>query len=91
VLKRELKDAEFSFYFERERAISDLARLVRGARLRDGLTQSALARKAKTTQGVIARLESGTDRRMPSLDLLERISRAFKAKLMIGFEYKKAA
>ena len=27
VLKRELKDPEFSFYFHRERAVSEIARL----------------------------------------------------------------
>ena len=91
VLKEELKNAEFSFYFEREKAISGVARLVRDARLRAGLTQIDLAKKAETHQTVIARLESGTDQRIPSLDLLERIAHALKAKLMLSFAYKKAA
>ena len=91
VLKNELKDAEFSFYFERERAISEIARMVRDARLKTGLTQAQLAIKAQTSQTVIARLESGSDRRIPSLDLLERIARALKARLMVSFAYKKAA
>ena len=91
VLKKELKDTKFSFYFERERAISAIARLVREARLKAGLTQADLAKKAKTNQAVIARLESGTDQRTPSLDLLERIAYALRAKLMVRFEYLKAA
>jgi len=91
VLKKELKDVEFSFYFEREKAISEIARLVRNARMRAGLTQVNLAKKAKTSQTAIARLESGTDQRIPSLDLLERIAHALKAKLMLSFEYEKAA
>jgi len=91
VLKEELKDTEFHFYFEREKAISEIARLVRNARQKASMTQSELARKAKTSQTVIARLESGSDRRIPSLDLLERIATALKAKLMVSFEYRKAA
>lgn len=91
ILKAELKDTAFSFYFEREKAISEIARLVRDARLKAGLTQAGLATKAKTRQAVIARLESGTDQRTPSLELLERIAYALKAKLLLRFEYKKAA
>ena len=91
ILKKELKNTEFSFYFEREKAISEIARLVRDARLKVGLTQTDLAKRAKTSQTVIARLESGTDQRVPSLDLLERIAHALKAKLMLSFEYQKAA
>ena len=91
VLKRELKDPEFGFYYRREKAISEIAQLVRDARLRAGLTQAQLAEKAQSSQVVIARLESGTDDRVPSLDLLERIASAFKAKLLVRFEYKNVA
>ena len=91
VLKRELKDPEFSFYYQREKAISEIAQLVRDARLKAGLTQAQLAEKAQSSQVVIARLESGSDDRVPSLDLLERIASALKAKLLVRFEYKKVA
>ncbi|MDP2607167.1 MAG: helix-turn-helix transcriptional regulator [Deltaproteobacteria bacterium] len=90
-LSRELKDPEFSFYFQREQAISEIARLVRDARLKAGLTQAQLAKKAQSSQVVIARLESGTDQRTPSLDLLERIASALKAKLLVRFEYNQVA
>jgi ribosome-binding protein aMBF1 (putative translation factor) len=91
VLRRELKDPEFSFYFRREKAVSEIAQLVRDARLKAGLTQAQLAKKAQSSQVVIARLESGTDGRVPSLDLLERIANALKAKLLVRFEYKEVA
>lgn len=91
VLKRELRDPELSFYYQREKAISEIAQLVRDARIRAGLTQAQLAEKAKSSQVVIARLESGNDDRVPSLDLLERIARALKAKLLVRFEYKNVA
>lgn len=91
VLKRELKDREFSLYFQREKAISEIARLVRDARLKAGLTQAQLAQKAQSSQVVIARLESGADQRTPSLDLLERIASALKAKLLVRFDYRNVA
>lgn len=91
VLKRELKDREFSLYFQREKAISEIARLVRDARLKAGLTQAQLAQKAQSSQVVIARLESGADQRTPSLELLERIASALKAKLLVRFDYRNVA
>jgi len=87
VIKNELKDPEFSFYFQHEKSISRIAQLIRDARLKAGVTQANLATRAKTSQTVIARLESGTDKRTPTLDLLERIARALKAKLLVSFEY----
>ena len=50
VLKRELKDPEFSFYYRREKAISEIAQLVRDARLRAGLTQAQLAEKRRVAR-----------------------------------------
>lgn len=91
VLKRELRESEFRFYFQREKTNSEIAQLVRDARLKAGLTQVQLAEKAQSSQVVIARLESGSDDRVPSLDLLERIASALKAKLLVRFEYKKVA
>ena len=46
VLKRELKDPEFSFYFQREKAISEIARLVRDARLKAGPTSPEGAKQS---------------------------------------------
>lgn len=91
VLREELKDRELRFYFEREVAISQIARMIRDARLRAHLTQMELATRADTTQAVIARIESGLDSRVPSLDLLERLASALKAKLLISLEYSQAA
>jgi transcriptional regulator with XRE-family HTH domain len=61
------------------------------ARIRAGLTQGDLAKKVGTSQSVVARLESSINTRIPSLNLLERIATAFKARLSISFEYPKAA
>jgi len=55
-----------------------------GARARAGLTQEQLARRMKTTQAVIARLESG--RVKPSTRTLERLAAATGTRLRIVFE-----
>ena len=84
VLKSELKVSDFSFYYKQERAINDIAHMIRNARLKLGLTQEELAKRANTTQTVVARLESGTDGRTPSLDLLNRLAHALKTQLCIN-------
>jgi ribosome-binding protein aMBF1 (putative translation factor) len=54
------------------------------ARARASLTQEQLARKMRTTQAVVARLESG--RAKPSTRTLERLATATGTKLRISFE-----
>src|SRR5262245_13886525 len=54
------------------------------ARAKAGLTQEELARRMQTTQGVIARLESGTT--MPSTRTLRRFAAATGHRLRISFE-----
>src|SRR5262249_42639311 len=91
VLAEKLKDNEFKFYFEKEQAISQIAKLVKQASLRAGLTQVQLADLIGTRQTVIGRLESGNDIRIPSLDLLQRIAQALHARLLVTFDFGKAA
>ncbi len=50
------------------------AKMLIAARAQAGLSQAQVARKMKTTQPVIARLESGKQK--PSLQTLERYARA---------------
>jgi ribosome-binding protein aMBF1 (putative translation factor) len=54
------------------------------ARARAGLTQEQLARRMRTTQAVVARLESG--RVKPSTRTLERFAAATGTRLKISFE-----
>jgi transcriptional regulator with XRE-family HTH domain len=49
-----------------------------------GLSQSQLARRMKTSQSYIARIESGRVR--PSTDALERFAQATRTRLRIIFE-----
>jgi len=54
------------------------------ARLAAGLTQAQLAKRMKTTQSVIARLESGQSQ--PSTRTLARLASATGTRLRISFE-----
>lgn len=89
--ERLLKDPEIRIRYEEERAKTSIALVVKEARSRAGLTQVQLARKIGTTQSVIARLEGGADRRVPSLSLLARIAAACHGELEFGFKFKRAA
>ena len=61
-----------------------LAAAVAKARNRAGLSQVELARRMKTTQSTIARLESG--RGLPSTRTLDRFAKATGHRLKISFE-----
>lgn len=82
-------DAEFAEHFQRELLINEISKLVVNLRKSAHLTQRQLALKADTTQPVIARIESGIDKRIPSLELLVRIAHASHAKLHLSFEFEK--
>lgn len=58
------------------------------ARTRAGLTQEQVAQRMKTTQAVIARLESGGSK--PSTRTLERFAKATGSRLRITFDPKGA-
>ena len=62
----------------------DLARALIEARTAAGLSQSQLARRMKTSQSYIARIEGGKVR--PSTDALERFAHATRTRLRILFE-----
>jgi transcriptional regulator with XRE-family HTH domain len=61
-----------------------LARALIEARTRAGLSQSQLARRMKTSQSYIARIEGGKVR--PSTDVLGRFAEATGTRLRIVFE-----
>lgn len=82
-------DPEFAIEYEKQNLIHEIASLILKLRKHSHLTQIELAKKAGTTQPVIARLESGNDTRIPSLDLLARIAHASHAKLNIEISLNK--
>ena len=62
----------------------ELATALIATRMRAGLSQTQLARKMKTSQSYVARIEGGKVR--PSTDALERFARATGTRLRIAFE-----
>ncbi|PYV33032.1 MAG: transcriptional regulator [Acidobacteria bacterium] len=75
VEQRARKSATYRRTFGRTLLRIDLALLVREMREEAGLTQTELAKKARTTQSVIARLEDA-EYAGHSLTMLERIATA---------------
>ena len=79
-----MKDPKYRREYQaREEEFSLTAAMIE-ARSRAGMTQEQLARRMKTTQAVVARLEGGGSR--PSTRTLERYARATGNRLRISFE-----
>jgi ribosome-binding protein aMBF1 (putative translation factor) len=83
-----MKDPKYRREYEAlEEEFSLVAALIE-ARTRAGLTQEQVARRMKTTQAVIARLEGGGSK--PSTRTLERYAEATGSRLRITFEPERA-
>lgn len=90
-VNKKLKDQTIRILFDEEKIKSKIAKIVRMARERAGLSQRELAEKAHTTQTVVARLEVGTDSRIPSLMLIFRLLKTADAHLELKCVFDKAA
>jgi transcriptional regulator with XRE-family HTH domain len=86
--KKWMKEPRYRHEYEALEEEFTIAAAVAKARLRAGLSQAELARRMKTTQSTIARLESGRGR--PSTRTLARFAEATGHRLKIGFEPLKA-
>lgn len=82
-LKKRLKDSEFRRLWKESEIEYQLARRLIEKRLKQKVSQRALAKKAKTTQAVISRVESMSAN--PSLGLLKRLASALNSRLEIRF------
>jgi transcriptional regulator with XRE-family HTH domain len=82
--KRFMKDPEYRKEYDALEVEFALMVEVAKARTRAGLSQTELARRMKTTQSTIARLESG--RGLPSTRTLGRFAKATGHRLKISFE-----
>ena len=82
--KKWMKEPDYRKEYEAlEEEFALIAEVAR-ARMRAGLSQAQLAKRMKTTQSTIARLESGRGR--PSTRTLERFAKATGHRLKISFE-----
>jgi len=82
--KKWMKDPEYRREYDALEDEYALAAEVAQARIRSGLSQTELARRMKTTQSTVARLESG--RGKPSTRTLHRFAEATGHRLKISFE-----
>ncbi len=84
-IKRQfLKDKKISQAYKEIGPEFALAQAIIEKRIKKGLTQIELARKLKTKQSAISRLESGTYN--PSLAFLVKAAKALDARVVVSFQ-----
>ncbi|MDA1093800.1 MAG: helix-turn-helix transcriptional regulator [Acidobacteria bacterium] len=79
-----MKNPKYKTEYEALGKEFQLARALIEARTRAGLSQTQLARRMKTSQSYVARIEGGQVR--PSTAALERLAKATGSRLTITFE-----
>jgi ribosome-binding protein aMBF1 (putative translation factor) len=82
--RRWSKDERYKSEYDALDEEFQLARALIEARTRAGLSQTQLARRMKTSQSYVARIEGGKVR--PSTDALERFAQATGTRLRITFQ-----
>jgi transcriptional regulator with XRE-family HTH domain len=89
-LKEQLSDPMFARRFERAGQAWDVALQIAALRQRAGLSQRELAKRVKTSQQQICRLESpGYEGH--SLSMLRRVARELRARVRVVIEPEEAA
>ena len=78
------QDKEFQQLYDIEKKKLDIAVALANARHQQGMTQSEVARKARTSWETISRIENG--RLNPSLDILSRAFAAVGKRLVFRIE-----
>lgn len=85
------KDEDFKIAYEERSFYLQVAHLVRDLRERAGFSQAEVAKKAKVSQPMIARLESGDHRRTPTIETIHRILNILGYQLVLEVKPNKAA
>ena len=84
ILEKQLNKGEIRFAFEERRFYLQIARLVGDLRAKAGISQTALAKAAGVSQPLIARLETGDQRRTPTFDMVFKILKALGYRLEVS-------
>jgi ribosome-binding protein aMBF1 (putative translation factor) len=84
ILKEQLKDPEFKKLWEDSEPQYQATRQLIKARMKKKMSQRHLAKKAKTTQAVISRIENMTVN--PTIGLLQKIGKALDKRMKISFK-----
>ncbi|OGY08326.1 MAG: hypothetical protein A2782_00680 [Candidatus Blackburnbacteria bacterium RIFCSPHIGHO2_01_FULL_43_15b] len=84
-LKEEwLKDPRFRKLYEESQPEYEIARALIRARIEKKITQKELAKKMRTTQSVISRVEQA--KTSPSISFLKRLAKALDTTLQVQFK-----
>lgn len=86
-LEEHLKDAEFARRFEKAGRAWDVALQIAALREQAGLSQKQLARKLRTSQQQISRIESPSYEGH-SLGMLRRVANVLGAEVLVTFKRK---
>ena len=83
-LKESLKDPEFRKLWKKSEPEYLLAEALIEKRIKRRISQRSLAKKLKTSQAAISRIETMSGN--PSLSLLKRIAKALNSRLVLDFK-----
>ena len=85
-VKSKKNSKEFQVAYEEVKMHLKIARLVEDIRLKAGLTQTQLAKKAGVSQPMIARLERGDQDRVPTLSTINKVFKALGYKIDLNIK-----
>lgn len=89
ILTTELKDHDFKLLFDEHKFYLQIAHLISDLREKTGFSQADLAKKAKISQPMIARLERGDHQRTPTFDTIFKILKALGYVMSINVQKEK--
>lgn len=89
ILAKELKDNDLKLLFDERKFYLQIAHLISDLREKTGLSQAELARKAKISQPMVARLEKGDHQRTPTFDTIYKILKALGYVMSINVQKEK--
>lgn len=89
ILAKELKNDEFRLAFDQRRFYLQIAHLISDLRARTGLSQVDLAKKARVSQPMVARLEKGDSSRTPTFDTIYKVLKALGYSMSINVQKEK--
>lgn len=79
-----MKDPVFRKAWEKTRVEYEVARALISARIKNKMTQTQLAKRMKTKQSVISRVENAQTK--PTLSFMQRLADALGGKLRVSLE-----
>jgi len=89
ILTKELKNNDLKLLFDENKFYLQIAHLISDLREKTGISQAELAKKAKISQPMVARLEKGDHQRTPTFDTIYKILKALGYVMSINVQKEK--